>query len=920
MGLRGLIVVLCVASASLAAPVVLSDCETLTGWPAGSSLVGEAKVGRFAVRIPVPAGIASGPSFSFKGSGIEPTKAQALTFWYRLSGTGETNLMIKVVAPVTEGWQGTWDVVPRRAADGQWRQIRIDLGSESMRWGDKPDPDGRWIGFRTEAEAGAKLTLDIDQLQLEPVAFQAKLLGAKLDGAELRAQLSLTNPTAAPVTLALPGQPVTLAAGAKTEVTVNLPVAAAELAAAKPLTPLTKTFLVQVAGQPETMLPITVPYAAPLALPEHPRLLLTAAEVAEVKARAAANPVLQARLDGLIKDADNRLAQPISLPPRGGQWYHWYACKKDGANLRQLSATQHECPVCKTVYSGWPYDDVVLSNVHNDLSNRVKVLGLAYALTGDAKYADRCREVLLAYAGRYESYELHDINGKPNVGGGRVGPQTLDESTWLIPVCQGADLIWSRLSEADRDTLAAHLFRPAAEVIRQHKMGIHNIQCWKNSAVGLVGLLLGDAELVSNAIRGDSGFENQMAKGINLDGQWYEGAWGYHFYTMNAVIPLTEAGERCGLGLYAFQRDGRSFKLLFDGPLNLAMPNRVLPNYSDSGFVNVVGQASLYEVALRRYGDPRYAGLIAQTKGDSLEALLVGTRPLPSAPAGGGGTANYTAAGYAVLQSGDGLDATWACLKYGPHGGGHGHPDKLNVILYTQQKVLGIDPGTGKYGVPLHAGWQQASLAHNTLTVDEVNQTPTTGRCLAFVKEAGWSGVLADAGPVYTNLTYRRAAALVGPNLLIMLDMVKADKTRTYDLAWHEGGKWSTAPTGEALTMPDKPGYRYLDGMVKLAGAAPLTDLDGLKAGLAVASAQPGETWAGTGPGTTADVRVPCLLRRVKGEEAQVAWAIALDGQVPQVSVKPIDGGWQVTATVGGKTVRLDVTPEVEGQLKLAGG
>lgn len=901
-----------------APPVVLSDCETTAGWPADAKLIGDAKVGAHAVRLGVPPGVASGPSFSFKGSGIEPARSQALTFWYRLSGTGETGLMIKVVAPVTEGWQGTWDVVPRRAADGQWHKVRIDLGSGFMRWGDRPDLEGRWIGFRTEAEAGAKLTLDVDQLQLEPIAFHARLLSARLVGETLEARLALDNPTAAAITLSLPGGPLTLAAGAQAEATAKLPVTAAELAASKPLTPLTKSLRVQVAGQPETAVEIEAPYAVPLRLPDHPRLLISADEVPQIKARAAANPALQARLDSFLKDADNRLVAPINLPPRGGQWYHWYACKKDGGNLRQLSPTQHECPVCKTVYTGWPYDDVVLSNIHGDLSNRIKILGLAYGLTGDAKYADRCREALLAYAGKYESYPLHDINGKPNVGGGRVGPQTLDESTWLIPVCQGADLVWNRLSEADRETLASKLFRPAAEVIRQHKMGIHNIQCWKNSAVGLVGLLLGDAELTADAVRGTSGFENQMAKGVNLDGQWYEGAWGYHFYTMSAVAPLVEAGERCGLGLYAFARDGRSYRLLFDGPLNLAMPNRVLPNFSDSGFVNVVGQSALYELALRRYGDPRYAGLIAQTKGDSLEALLVGTRPLPAAQAADDGSRNYTQAGYAILQSGGGVDATWACLKYGPHGGGHGHPDKMNVILYARQKVLGVDPGTGKYGVPLHSGWQQASLAHNSLTVDEVNQTPTTGSCLAFVKEAGWSGVLADAGPVYTNLTYRRAAALVGPNLLLMLDMVKADKNRTFDLAWHNGGTWAAAPAGEALTMPDKPGYRYLEGMVKLAGAAPPVVLDPLRVGLAVASAQPGETWAGTGPGDTQAVRVPCLVRRVKGAEAQVAWAIALDGQTPTVAVAPMAGGWQVSATVGGKTVRLDVTPEAAVKLRVA--
>ena len=39
------------------------------------------------------------------------------------------------------------------------------------------------------------------------------------------------------------------------------------------------------------------------------------------------------------------------------------------------------------------------------------------------KYAAKAREILLAYADKYESYPLHDINGKPNIGGGKIGPR-----------------------------------------------------------------------------------------------------------------------------------------------------------------------------------------------------------------------------------------------------------------------------------------------------------------------------------------------------------------------------------------------------------------------------------------------------------------------------------------------------------------
>ncbi len=66
-------------------------------------------------------------------------------------------------------------------------------------------------------------------------------------------------------------------------------------------------------------------------------------------------------------------------------------------------------------------------------------------------------------------------------------------------------------------------------------------------------------------------------------------AWGYHFYTISAITPLVEAGERCGLGLYAYEHQGRQFKGLFDGPLNLAMPDLVLPAFNDSGTVGLRG-------------------------------------------------------------------------------------------------------------------------------------------------------------------------------------------------------------------------------------------------------------------------------------------------------------------------------------------
>lgn len=654
-----------------------------------------------------------------------------------------------------------------------------------------------------------------------------------------------------------------------------------------------------------------------LQLSPHPRLMLTDAEIPKLKARCEQAGFLKTRYQELLRSANGWLKKPIELPPRGGQWFHWYACKQDGGNLDTVSPTEHKCRVCGRVYSGWPYDDVVLMRTHSGLGNAIRDLGLAHRLTGEKKYADKAGEILLAYADKYTSYPLHDINGKERTGGGHVGPQTLDEAVWLIGVCQGADLVWDRLTAAQQERIESGLLRPAADTIRRHKMGIHNIQCWKNSAVGLVGLLLGDTELIADAVDSKHGFRQQIAQGINDDGQWYEGAWGYHFYTVNAMAPLVEAGERCGLGLYAYRSQGKSYRNLFEGPLNLAMPNRELPAFNDSSQVSLAGSANVFELALTHYGDPQFADLLRSVKRTSLEALLYGVEPLPESQVQESVSHNYPAAGYAVLQQGQGRDATWLCLKYGPHGGGHGHPDKLNFILYSRGKVLGFDPGTGKYGVPLHAGWQKTTVAHNTLTVDESNQKAATGRCLEFVSQPDHIAALADAGPIYDGVTYRRAVAVLGSDVVLVLDLVRATKEHTFDLAYHNTGVWASPPSGQAETMPDKPGYRYLEGMVQVTGPLPLIKQDLVQVGLAVAAAEGGSIWAGTGAGSVSRERVPCVILRTKGQAAVVGWALALNGTVPTVRVVPAGSDAMVEAEVGGKTYHLSVDPDGQEKLNL---
>lgn len=676
-------------------------------------------------------------------------------------------------------------------------------------------------------------------------------------------------------------------------------------------------------------------------LPAHPRLLLTSKGIADMKSRIKDCDWAREQWNSIKKEADESLGKDIVMPPRGSNWGHYYACPVHGCSLitgKKIGEWkwEHKCPVGGEILLGDPskpnldYDGCIIGVTRKDWTNALMDMGLAYQVTGDARYADKARDILLAFANIYLTYPLHNNHGEPKTGGGRMGSQQLDESVWLIQVCQGADLVWDTLSQSEKDTITTKMLLPAAkEVIAPGALGIHNIQCWRNSAMGLVGFLLGDDDLIHKAIDDPkSGFLAQMSKGVAPDGPWLEGAWGYHFYTMSAVWNLTEAARNCGIDLYCPE-----YKSMFKAPVRFAMPNMHLPAFNDSGEVNF--GSDLYELAYARYKDPICLEPLAKSDRHNNYALWFGEIKLPAPPEAQLKSANYPRTGQAILTKGDGENATWLDIKYGPHGGGHGHYDKLNFVLYARGKTIGVDPGTSKYGVPMHGGWQKTTLAHNTLTVDENSQKAAEGRSIAFGSENGVDYSVCEAGPIYEGVRFTRTIALISKDLVVFIDQISADKEHTLDLAYHQLGEWKNLSEGITWTPPDKPGYSYLRDAAsrKTAQGIALNAQVSKKFQVAIglASGEPTEVITATGIGKNTTDRVPVVIFRRHAKETSLAWFISLNDRpvhIEQLDVLGVNGSKlgaevmavSVTAT-DGKKWNLVANPEKQAVVvSLPGG
>lgn len=587
-------------------------------------------------------------------------------------------------------------------------------------------------------------------------------------------------------------------------------------------------------------------------------LLVSQAEIDAAKGKAGRHAWAREALGDLIAGAERALSRELEIPSRGGQWPHWYSCSKDGARLVTDTPARHRCPVCNTVYTGEPYDSVVLYGVHSRNAQAARDLSLAFRFTGRKEFAGRAAGILAGYADRYRSYPRHNTRGEDRIGGGKMSAQTLDESVWLIPMAWSYALVRDTLGAAERAHIENDLFLPAAEVIREHRMGIHNIQCWKNSAVGVAGIVTGRKDLLKEAIDDpDRGFRAQIAKGVTDDGLWWEGSVGYHQYTMQALWPLAEAARREGIDLFTPR-----YATLYDAPLNLAFPNGDSPGFNDNAGGNVLRGASLYELAFARWKKPEFGRLAAGSHRARLESLLYGAEEVPAGPAIPQASVLMRAAGFAMLRAGE----TAAALRFGMHGGGHGHPDKLNLVTVAFGRNLGIDPGSINYGVPLHKEWYRTTIAHNTVSVDGQPQADVDGTLVDWVVKDGATTIAAEAGTVYPGVALKRTVRLSAARIEDRFECASATD-HTYDWAFHVPGRLTsslkTVPQTEPLGKDN--GYQHIQQVARAAADGAWWvrwEAEGVRLTLRFEAAPGTEVFTGVAPGRDPSDKVPLVVVR----------------------------------------------------------
>lgn len=623
--------------------------------------------------------------------------------------------------------------------------------------------------------------------------------------------------------------------------------------------------------------------------------LLSNADWQTIQLRASL-PAFKAAINQLRSEVADFLAHPVHVPDQPGGYYHDYFCPDHGVQLRfdPDAPHLHRCPIDEQSWQGERFDAAWCWFVNNRLAESAIRLALLWRLEGNRDHLEAVISTLCGYAEQYSHYQrLPRTVENPGV----ATYTTLDESVWVLPLAWAFDLVGDQLSIQQQQQISEQLFTPvAAHLIQHHFGGIHNFACWHNAAIGTIGVVLGRSELVEFAIHSEFGFDRQLQEGVLADGLWFEGSFSYHFYTVYALLSLVKAT------LHQPDYDLRQrpeVRAMLLAPIQSAYPDWSLPAPNDCWYFTSlladcchgVPQApAFYEIAYAWYNEPLFAQVLQrayqQRPRDSLDALLFGSPVLPDRALSSVPSILLPASGYAILRSDEqahraGAAQRYLLLKYGAHGGGHGHPDKLNLILYANGERFSPDLGTPGYGLDLFESWYRQTASHNTVTIDGHSQPEATGGINTFRSEGPfqvadasvrWNGV---RGP-YEGVTLRRIV-LARPAYFLDLFLVDAPQPRRIDWLYRNLGRSHTSLAQSAYPAigGEGQGYQHMALGQRALSNDPFTidwqsDQPSTPCGLRlfVAGASGAEVITALTPGNPPSEQATTLIQRCVGTKA----------------------------------------------------
>lgn len=555
---------------------------------------------------------------------------------------------------------------------------------------------------------------------------------------------------------------------------------------------------------------------------QHPSILLTRNKLPLVRKGIAQYPLLKQSFAALKKEADKGMAGGLDVP-----------LPADGGG-----GTSHE--------------------KHKKNYQTVLACGILYQITQEERYAKYVKDILLEYTYKYKTWPRHPK--RKDEPGGRIFWQNLNDCVWQVYVVQGYDCVYDYLSVADRKKIEEELFVPVVKELMETNTAIfnkiHNHGTWSVAAVGMTGYVCGRKEWVNKALHGvkkddRGGFLAQLQQLFSPDGYYAEGPY-YQRYALLPFILFARTIHQYDPGLKIYQyRNGLLKKAVNTAlqctyttkaffPLNDAMKDKTYETEemvyaADIAYSDMEAGDDLLDIAQQQQrvivSDAGLAVAKAITEGK--------TTPFVYKPVWISDGADGRRGGLGILRMGHNDHQTCVVVKAASQGMGHGHFDRLNVLLYDNGsevfsdygavRFLNVESKNGGNYTKENNTWGKQTVAHNTLVVDGRSQydgeekkgEEWSPELVDFSVQENYQLVSVKEDHAYPGVALWRTAILFSPSntsapILIDVFHVQSNAPHRYELPfWYQGHLTDipfsvNANTKELPVAGEQAGYQHL--------------------------------------------------------------------------------------------------------------
>jgi len=463
---------------------------------------------------------------------------------------------------------------------------------------------------------------------------------------------------------------------------------------------------------------------------EHPNLIMTQAGVERIRSELGTVPLFDATVQAVWADVDAEIELGI------------------------------DTPVPKDFSGGYTHER------HKRNFVMAQKAGALFQILEQEKYAVYVRDMLFQYEAMYKDLPLHPK--ERSYARGKLFWQCLNDANWLVYMSQAYDAIHDWLSEDERKRLEENLFRPFADHISidspQFFNRVHNHSTWGNAAVGMIGLVMGDDELVKRALHGipfdeidvtakdddggfiysedrKAGFFANLEEPFSPDGYYTEGPY-YQRYAMYPFLVFAQGLHNAKPELEIFDNEGAVLLKAVDALLQLSdADGEFFPlNDGQKGMSYHAGSiVTAVDIAYHMGGQDDRLLSIAEAQGrvvldDAGFAVAAAirdgkTKPFEKRSINLSDGADGKQGGVAVLRYGN--EALTLVFKYSAQGLSHGHYDKLSYSLYENgdevlqdyglARFVNIEQKGGGNYLKENTTWAKQTIAHNTITVNETS-------------------------------------------------------------------------------------------------------------------------------------------------------------------------------------------------------